>query len=264
MRELLRVVEEPRQCPYLDGRSASLEYRLVIELTAVEYANLLARGYRRFGHQLFRPSCASCQDCVSLRILVGQFRPTRGQRRVLSKNRRISVRPEPLYATPRHIELFNLYQAFMSEHRRWKNDAITMESYIESFVVGGDGFGSQWLFHDGETLVGVALMDETPDAISLVYFFHHPAWRPAGPGVFSVLTQLAHAKRRNLNYAYPGYWIADNSSMNYKSRYRPYEKLLRHPGEHETPRWLRQDELDSAAALRPSPLLRESFAEEAS
>ena len=53
MQELLRVVEEPRQCPYLPLKKASLEYRLVLDLDAKTYADLLARGYRRFGHQLF-------------------------------------------------------------------------------------------------------------------------------------------------------------------------------------------------------------------
>jgi hypothetical protein len=52
-----------------------------------------------------------------------------------------------------------------------------------------------------------------------------------------VLTQLAYAKQQGLSYAYPGYWVAENSSMSYKTKFQPHERLTRYPGDGEQPVW---------------------------
>jgi arginine-tRNA-protein transferase len=239
MRELFRVVEEPRSCSYLPAESASLEYRIVTDLGCDDYEELLARGYRRFGHQVFRPACRQCQQCVSLRVLLQEFAPTRSQRRVLRRNAHIRTVRQPVFVTDAHLDLFNRYHLFMARDRGWQRDLITRESYLESFALGGEGIAWQWMFYSGNTLAGVALMDEAKESISLVYCFYDPAWRELSPGTFAALTQLEYARGKRLAYAYPGYWVAACPSMSYKSRFAPYERLKRHPGEGELPVWVR-------------------------
>ena len=239
MRELFRVVEEPRACSYLPAEQASLEYRIVADLGREDYEELLARGYRRFGRQLFRPACRCCQQCVSLRVLVQEFSPSRGQRRVARRNAHIRVVRQPVFATAAHVDLFNRYHQFMVQYRGWQRDLITRESYLESFALGGAGIAWQWMFYERDRLAGVALMDETDQSISLVYCFYDPEWRAGSPGTFAVLTQLEYARSKQLRYAYPGYWIAACPSMSYKSRFVPYERLKRHPAGHERPVWAR-------------------------
>jgi len=251
MTELLRVVEEPRSCPYLPHERASQEYRIVSGLEAAEYADLLARGFRRFGHQLFRPACRACTQCVSLRVLVNEFAPSRSQRRILKKNRGIRAERLPVFVTRQHLELFDRYHRFMSRNRGWRYEPACRESYIESFVAGGRNFACQWMFWDGAKLVGVSLMDEVPGAVSLVYAYHDPEWRPLGAGTFAILTQLAYAREKGLRYAYPGYWIAANPSMSYKARFRPHERLVRYPADHEKPQWVRAE---AGAEAGASPL----------
>ncbi|MGL4422815.1 MAG: arginyltransferase, partial [Gemmataceae bacterium] len=80
------VYENP-QCSYLPDRSSQLEYVRVAELTAAEYEKLMNRGWRRFGHYLFRPICQHCQLCQPLRIDVPLFQPNRSQRRAIAANR---------------------------------------------------------------------------------------------------------------------------------------------------------------------------------
>jgi arginine-tRNA-protein transferase len=239
MRELYRVVEEPRPCSYLPAERASLEYRIVTGLGREAYEDLLARGYRRFGHQLFRPACRQCQQCVSLRVLVQEFCPSRSQRRVWHKNADIRAVRQPVFVTSAHVDLFNRYHRFMARQRGWQRDLITRESYLESFAMGGDNIAWQWMFYERDRLRGVALMDETDESISLVYSFYDPEWRASSPGTFAILTQLEYARRKQLRYAYPGYWIAASPSMSYKCRFVPYERLKRHPAEGEPPVWLR-------------------------
>ena len=238
MREFVRLIEEPRVCSYLPEQSASLEYRILQGLSPSEYEDLLARGYRRFGRQVFRPQCPGCDQCVSVRVLVQSFEPSAGQRRVLRRNSSVCTVREPVYVTDRHVELYNRYHAFMAEERGWRKDAINRSDYYESFVAAGAGFASQWLFYDGHKLLGVALMDETPQAISLVYYFHDPDWRRASPGTFAILTQLDYAKSSGKTWAYPGYWIPANQSMAYKARFRPFERLDSQPADGEQPRWV--------------------------
>jgi arginine-tRNA-protein transferase len=239
MRELFRVVEEPRPCSYLPAEHASLEYRIVTRLGRGDYEELLARGYRRFGHQLFRPACRQCQQCVSVRVLLQEFSPSRGQRRVLRQNAHVRAVRQPVFVTAAHLDLFNRYHRFMAQHRGWQRDLITRESYLESFALGGDEVAWQWMFYEQDRLTGVALMDEADESISLVYCFYDPEWRASSPGTFAILTQLEYARGKQLRYAYPGYWIAACPSMSYKSRFSPFERLKRHPAEGEAPVWAR-------------------------
>lgn len=254
MRELVRLVEEPRPCSYLPEESASLEYRIVQDLGAAEYERLLERGYRRFGRQLFRPHCDSCEQCVSVRVLLDEFEPSSSQRRVLRRNRNIEAVLDRVYVTAEHVELYNRYHRFMAGLRGWRPDDITRIDYLDSFVAGGAEFARQWMFFDGDRLIGVSLVDETGGSVSLVYAFYDPERRPHSPGTFAVLTQLLHAQRAGKRYAYPGYWIAANQSMAYKSRFRPFERLLRHPGPGERPAWSRYEPAESPRAIEPAPL----------
>ena len=86
MRELFRIVEKPRRCSYLPHETASLDVRAVSSMTPVEYGDLLQRGYRRFGWQVFRPACGKCSQCVSIRVPAQSFAPSSAHKRVLRKN----------------------------------------------------------------------------------------------------------------------------------------------------------------------------------
>jgi arginine-tRNA-protein transferase len=239
MREIVRLVEEPRACSYLPEQTAALEYRIVQELGVDEYERLLARGYRRFGAQLFRPECPECTQCVSIRVLVQQFDLSATFRRVMRKNEGIRIVRQRPSVSPAHLDLYHRYHRFMSEIREWRRDRISRAEYVESFVAGGGAFAWQWLYYRGDELVGVALMDETASSISLVYFFYDPDWRRESPGTFSFLVQLGYAREAGKLYAYPGYWIPANKSMAYKARFQPFERLVRHPAPNTEPVWER-------------------------
>lgn len=239
MHEILRTVEEPRSCSYLPEETASLEYRLVAGLTADEYSGLLARGYRRFGQQLFRPACQACRQCISLRVEVERFRPSRSQQRAWRRNAPVEAELQPLFLSRQHLELYRLYHQDMTARRGWREVQVSPESFAESFLLGGGRFARQWLFRKEGRLVGVAFMDEVTDAVSMVYYFHHPGWRPDSPGTFSILTQIDYARRRGLKYAYLGYWIGRCGSMSYKAAFRPHQILRAYPSDDQEPVWER-------------------------
>ena len=80
-------VTAPQPCPYLPGK---VERKLFTALQgdgACHLNDVLShQGFRRSQNVLYRPSCAGCSACLSARIVVGDFTPSRGQRRVLRRN----------------------------------------------------------------------------------------------------------------------------------------------------------------------------------
>jgi arginine-tRNA-protein transferase len=234
---MFRLVESPRRCAYLPDQLASLEFIFDPLLNEERYAELLRRGYRRFGWQIFRPACQRCSACLSVRIPVQLFEPTASDRRVLRKNSDVRCELATATASPEHVTLFNRYQAFMHGHRGWEWHAHTLDSYEEAFVAGPEGVGMEWRYWRGDQLIGVSLMDRVRSAVSLVYFFYDPEWRPHSPGRFSILNQILYAKRLGMLYAYLGYWVKDCVSLNYKDRFRPYEILGAYVDLNREPRW---------------------------
>jgi len=237
MQEILRFVEHPRTCSYLPYEVASLEIRGIAAMTPQESGDLLARGYRRFGWHVFRPACPTCTKCLSMRIPVQQFAPGGSERRILRRNARIRAELHPLFMSREHITLYNNYHRFMHRHRGWPLQQTSPGDYSQEFLSGASEGGRQWLYFDGDRLVGVSLMDQVPGAISLIYFFYDPGWRADSPGTYSVLNQVLYAKSEGLDYAYLGYWIDECPSMRYKGRFYPREILQRYPTEDETPVW---------------------------
>src|SRR5688572_30392402 len=86
MESLFRYTAPPSPCGYLPDQHWSLEYEMVAAISATEYAQRLEGGWRRFGGMLFRPQCAVCRACQSLRVDVERFVPNRSQRRAWKEN----------------------------------------------------------------------------------------------------------------------------------------------------------------------------------
>jgi arginine-tRNA-protein transferase len=172
-----------------------------------------------------------------LRVKVPEFTPSRSQRRTLQGNTDIEVVVQSPTITTDHLRLYNAYHADMHRRKGWSPRTTNEITYAKSFLLGSWNFAREFLYYENGRLVGVGLADVTQEALSSVYFFHDPAWRPRAPGVFSILQQLAYAQHHGLRYHYLGYWIPESQSMAYKSQYRPHELLLRYPADTEEPQW---------------------------
>ena len=241
MIEVRRFKAEPGVCGYLPQETASLEYRFVTEITAPAYRELLRRGWRRFGYEFFRPACPTCRKCRSLRIKVREFMPSRSQRRALKCNEHIRVVMQSPTVSDAHLALYDAYHQAMHARRGWRLRSITKGQYAASFLAGNTGFAREILYLNADKLMGVTLVDLVADAVSSVYFFHDPAWRPNAPGVFSILQTLKVAQAYGAAYQYLGYWIEECQSMAYKNKFRPHQLLQFFPGDEEEPVWVDAD-----------------------
>jgi arginine-tRNA-protein transferase len=239
--EAARFTTPRYRCPYLPGRTASLTYRVIADLSTRVYDELLCRGWRRFGHEFFRPACPACVQCRSLRIPISEFTPSRSQRRTLRQNAEIHVVVQAPTVTEAHLQIFNAYHADMHRRKGWPFHFTAERAYRQQFLLGEWAFAREFLYYEGDRLVGVGLADVTTTAISSVYFFHDPAWRSRALGVFSILQQEAYARQQNLRYHYLGYWVPGSQSMAYKAQYRPHELLVGYPTDTEEPHWIKPE-----------------------
>ena len=81
-------ITDPMPCPYIEGL---MERKLFTALQGDNAArlndSLSSQGFRRSQNVLYRPSCADCAACLSARIDVAAFRPSKSQRRSLRRMR---------------------------------------------------------------------------------------------------------------------------------------------------------------------------------
>ena len=86
-------VTSPQPCPYLDGRVERKLFTALQGETAAKLNDSLSKqGFRRSQNVLYRPSCTDCSACMSARIKVADFTPSKSQKRVLKRNAHLSRR----------------------------------------------------------------------------------------------------------------------------------------------------------------------------
>lgn len=232
-----RSTTEPDTCSYLSSEQSMMDYRVILHLTQREYRELLARGWRKHGIHIFRPACATCRKCRSLRVDLSRLEFTKSQRRILKKNRNVELVVRPPTVSREHVAIYNRFHEFKHQNRDWPHRRITQVEYAESFLAGDYEFAREFLYYRAGQLVGVGLVDVAMDVSSSVYFFHHPDWRQDSPGTFSVLRELEYASQQGYRYHYMGYWIRENQSMAYKNRFRVHQLLEAHVDDQERPTW---------------------------
>ena len=231
MESLFRYVAPPSQCGYLPSERWSLEYEMVANLSAQEYAERLEEGWRRFGAMMFRPQCPACQACQSLRVDTARFRPNRSQRRAWKANvDDIEVRIGPPTAAREKLRLYDRFHAFQTDSKGWpEHPPKDVSSYRESFV-HNPAFTEEWCYYlrsstkgesDSSHLVGVGYVDRMRSSMSAIYFFYDPAVRARSLGTFNVLCLLDQCRRRGLPWLYLGYYVKGCRSLEYKGNFRP-------------------------------------------
>ena len=233
-------VTAPQPCPYLKGR---MERKLFTALQG-DYAEKLndtlsKQGFRRSQNVLYRPSCADCSACLSARIRVADFKPSRGQRRTIARNRAIQREATSPWATEEQYALFRRYldsrhaDGGMADMDIFEFAAMVEETPVRSRVVEykepglASRLAAEAPIHPagpGESdLAAVCLTDVLDDGLSMVYSFYDPRLARHSLGTYVILDHVEIARAAGLPYVYLGYWVPGSPKMGYKASFDALE-----------------------------------------
>jgi leucyl-tRNA---protein transferase len=230
-----RVLEPPHPCVYLPEREAQLDLRVMVDVTSAELEALLERGWRRFGPVYFRPACAACDACVTLRIPAATFEPSKSQRRARRASEGLSRTVGRPVVDDERLALYARWHAAREAARGWEPSLLDAERYAFDFAFDHPSV-REVAFRDGTRLVGLGIVDETPRALSAVYFFWDPD-TASSLGTAHIVRLVEDARARGLGHVYLGYHVEGCASLAYKARFRPHELLVGRPDVRATPRW---------------------------
>jgi len=216
-------VTAPQPCPYLEGR---LERKLFTALQGDGSQRLndtlSKQGFRRSQNVLYRPSCADCAACLSARIDVSKFTPSRSQRRTIKRNEELERRATSPWATEDQYDLFRNYlearhaTGGMADMDSFEFAAMIEETPIRTRVV-------EYIDRETNDLTAVCLTDVFDDGVSMVYSFYDPERTKASLGTYIILDHIEIARDAGLPYVYLGYWVPGSAKMGYKAAFAGLE-----------------------------------------
>jgi arginine-tRNA-protein transferase len=221
-------VTAPQPCPYLPGR---MERKLFTALQG-EHAQKLndtlsKQGFRRSQNVLYRPSCAECSACLSARIRVADFVPSRSQRRILKRTSALRRNATSPWATEDQFTLFRRYldrrhaDGGMADMDIFEFAAMIEETPIKSRVIEYTRPAEPG--ERGRPLAAVCLTDVFDDGLSMVYSFYDPDLPELSLGTHVILDHIAIAREAGLPFVYLGYWVPGSRKMGYKASFSALE-----------------------------------------
>lgn len=231
-------VTAPQPCPYLQFR---FERKLFTHLTSdkplAHIDNLLRSGFRRSQNIAYVPYCDGCTACVSVRVIVDEFKPTRSMRRIIDRNAALKSRRIEPVPTSEQYALFRRYidnrhsEGGMADMSVLDYAMMIEDSVIDTFLTEyrlrptGAPHLSYRERADAWPLKAVALCDKLSDGVSMVYSFYDTTDEALSLGTYMIMEHIAYARSLGLPYLYLGYWIAGSRKMAYKARFTPQERL---------------------------------------
>ena len=188
-------------------------------------------GFRRSQTVAYRPSCADCAACVSVRVAAKEFRPSATQKKALRRNSDLIATMCRPWSTAEQFELLQRYLGVRHPGGGMASmDEVDFADMVEHTPVDSYVIEYREPRADGTPgrLVGACLTDRQGDGLSMIYSFYEPDHEGrSGLGNYIILDHIRRAAELGLPYVYLGYWVDGSARMQYKVRYRPLERLTR-------------------------------------
>ena len=224
----------PAPCPYLPGREERKVFTHLIGRRAASLNDTLTEsGFRRSQTIAYRPACENCRACLSVRVVVDDFRLSRNLRRVYDANQDLIGSMQPADANSEQYALFRSYlearhhDGGMADMSMLDFAMMIEDSHVNTRIVDYRRRGPDSFITGKGTgpLIGLALTDVLHDGLSMVYSFYDIEQHARSLGTFMILDHIERTRRLGLPYLYLGYWVEGSQKMDYKARFRPQERL---------------------------------------
>lgn len=192
--------------------------------TPAQITRVLAKGYRRFGYDYYRPYCRACRECTPYRVLANAFVLNRSFRRTLKRNADLQViwdKPQP---TQEKFELYVHYQ--LARHKEKPESAelrreLAFAMMSQMYLNPADSL-ELTILKDG-AVMGFAIFDRTLDSLSAVYSVFDPGQPERSLGTFNILAAIEKSRELGLPYLNLGLYLAGHEKMAYKKNFGPAE-----------------------------------------
>lgn len=225
-------VTAPSPCPYIEGHS---ERKVFTDLTIGDSGELheaLSRvGFRRSQTVAYRPACDDCASCISVRVKAQEFKPGKSFRRIIKANRDLIPAARDAVATEEQYGLLNAYlqdrhaDGGMSGMDELEYVEMVESSPVATTVVEYREPGKGDDLRKPGKLIAAALTDVLSDGLSMVYSYFDPSSDRPSLGTYLILDHIERTRKAGLDHVYLGYWVKGSQKMEYKTRFKPLERL---------------------------------------
>jgi len=224
----------PNTCGYLPDKVERKVFTHLVGMRAAALNDLLTQaGFRRSQTIAYRPACDQCSACVSVRVPVDEFEPSRNMKRVLEANSDLVGLTIPNKATSEQYSLFRSYlgdrhsDGGMIDMSVLDFSLMIEDSHVDTTLIEYRRRGPDTFINGRGTgpLIATALTDILSDGLSMVYSFFDPELSDRSLGTYMILDHIQRTKKQGLPYLYLGYWINGSKKMDYKARFKPQERL---------------------------------------
>ncbi len=224
----------PAACPYIDGQIERKVFTHLIGDLAPQLNDVLSEGgFRRSQNIAYRPACDGCRACISVRVLVGEFQPSKSMQRIAKRNKDLIGKLADPIPTSEQYSLFRKYIDFrhaeggmadmsvrdysmMVQDTHIKTNIIEYRKRGPDSAITGEGIGPP---------IAYALTDTLHNGLSMVYSFFDPEEDKRSLGTYLILDHIRRARKAGLPYVYLGYWVEESPKMAYKARFLPQERM---------------------------------------
>jgi arginyl-tRNA--protein-N-Asp/Glu arginylyltransferase len=183
---------------------------------------LLASGWRHFGTYFFRYSrvemAGELRRVIPLRIRVAAFDPSRGQRRIRSRNQDLEIVIRETVIDPSTEALFERHKTRFAQH---VPDSIW--DFLSQDPATVPCRNHQISLYRGSHLLAASFLDLGARSTSAVYAIFEPAEARRSLGIALILAGIEYTIALGMNYYYPGYAYLGPSIYDYKKRFTGLE-----------------------------------------
>ena len=180
-------------------------------------------GFRHFGTYFFRYNIGVLDleytQVLPLRVKLTEFKPSKSQKKILKKNKDLTVIIRECNIDLEKEKLFSIHA-----ERFTSNKPNSIYTFISSESPANTPCELKEIcVYDEEKLVAVSFLDIGGIASSSVYAMFHPDYSKRSLGIYTLLLEIEYSIKRGLQFLYPGYAYRKSSFYDYKKNFHPLE-----------------------------------------